>query len=172
MCAEPTPLTSGSGQSRAKQRGGGLSLPDQCRQAWQQDPDGFDGSQPHSGSTSSAASSAPCSRMYLRPERIGWSAPRVASSTPSQSLAPAAREKRRTRPAAKLPLVRFRFAASRETRCARSPPIEATAARATCGLEQVRRISRTITGSPFSRGTAASYGNRICSQHVIAQKIF
>jgi hypothetical protein len=122
-------------------------LSDQCRQAWQQDPEGLDASQPDFGSTSLSPSSAPCSRMYLRPDRIGWSAPRVASSTPSQSLAPAAREKRRTRSAAKRPLVRFRSAASRETRCARSPPIEATAARATCGLEQVRRISRTITGS-------------------------
>ena len=39
-------------------------------------------SHPHSGSASSSSSSAPRSRMYRRPERIGWSAPRVASSTP------------------------------------------------------------------------------------------
>ena len=72
-------------------------------------------SQPHSGSASSSSSSAPRSRMYRRPERIGWSAPRVASSTPSQSRTPAWREKkRRTRPAANMPLGRFRFAASRE----------------------------------------------------------
>jgi len=42
-----------------------------------------------------------------------------------------------------MPLGRFRFAASREKCRAKSPPIETTAARAICGLEQVRTISRT-----------------------------
>ena len=80
------------------------------------------------------------------------SAPRVASLTPCQSLSPAWREKRRTSPAANKPLFRFLFSASREKRRAKSPPMEATAARATCGLEQVLTISRTIIGSsPFSR---------------------
>ena len=50
-----------------------------------------------------------------------------------------------------MPLGRFRFAASREKCRAKSPPIETTAARAICGLEQVRTISRTIIGSFPSR---------------------
>src|SRR5579872_5615767 len=123
----------------------------QAGQASQRDDIGADAGHAHLGLASSPSSSTPRSRMYLRPERIGWSAPRVASLTPSHSLAPAWREKRRTRPAANKPLFRFRLSASREKRCAKSPPIEATAARATCGLEQVRTISRTIIGSLPSR---------------------
>src|SRR5208282_4660713 len=132
-------------------RGEGISSR-QCRQASRQDNDGVGARQSSRGSESSWSSSRPRSRMYLRPERIGWSAPRVAWPTPSQSPWPAWREKRRTSPATKTPLGRLRLAAARETRRAKSPPIERTAARAIWGFEQVRTISRTIMGRLLSVG--------------------
>src|SRR5208337_1870196 len=77
------------------------------------------------------------------------SALRVAS-TPCQSLSPARWTKWRTRREASIPLDRLRAPASRSKRRAKSPPIEARAARATCGLEQVETISRTIICCAFS----------------------
>src|SRR6202044_1666651 len=70
LCSAAVALTSGSDRSGAKSQGEPMPV-DQCRQAWKQEADGFAASQSISGSSSLSSKSTPCSRMYLRPERIG-----------------------------------------------------------------------------------------------------
>ena len=96
LCAGPATLTSAgfnppsSASPWATRSDRTYAVPTyQCRQASQQDDNGVGVSQAHSGSASSLSNSTPRSRMYLRPDRIGWSASRVASPTPFQSRSPA-----------------------------------------------------------------------------------
>ena len=173
LCSAAAALTSGSGRSRAKRsRAARLCL------ARSMPPSLAAGGQwrrRRASPTRDRRRSRPVRRRVREctSGRKGSAGRRRGSlrSTPSQSRSPACREKRRTRPAANRPLVRFRFSASRENA---SREIAADRGDRRAGDVRIGAGPDDLADDhgqrSFSRGRDASYANRICSQRVIARK--